>query len=323
MKTTPPILFMIFKRPNTTVRVFEAIRAARPAKLFIAADAPRPNVPGEIEKCAAVREIVRNVDWPCEVKTLFREQNLGCGKAVAGALEWFFSQVEEGIILEDDILPDPTFFPYCAALLERYRDNDRIMMISGYNPLAHRIGDGDYYASSTVQIWGWATWRRAIAKFDFRMERYPAFRAAGRIAESLREKRHQEHFIREFDMYAAGRCNNWDQQWMFSVLDQRGICLIACNNLVKNIGFGPDSTFAANSASYHAHRRTSPTPLPPKAPSSLEPNQKTDASILNKSIGLSRFHIFLTRLLAPVAPQIIKVLWWFSRRFHDRSNANS
>lgn len=313
MQATPPILFMIFKRPGTTARVFEAIRAAQPTKLFIAADAPRPNVPGEAEKCAATREVIRNVDWPCEVKTLFREQNLGCGKAVAGALEWFFSQVEEGIILEDDILPDPTFFPYSAELLARYRDNDRIMMIAGYNPLTRRIGDGDYYASACAQIWGWAIWRRAIAKFDFKMERYPAFRAAGRIAESMCEKHHQEHFIREFDMYAARRCNNWDHQWLFSVLDQRGICLIPCNNLVKNIGFGPDSTFAANSASYHAHRKTSPMPLPPQAPSSLEPNQRTDATILDVSNGLSRFHIFLTRLLAPVAPQIIKVLWWFSR----------
>lgn len=111
MQDTPPILFMIFKRPDTTARIFEAIRAARPSKLFIAADPPRPNIPGEAEKCAATREAVRNIDWPCDVKTLFREQNLGCGKAVAGALEWFFSQVEEGIILEDDILPDPTFFP--------------------------------------------------------------------------------------------------------------------------------------------------------------------------------------------------------------------
>ena len=313
---------MIFKRPDTTARVFEAIRAARPAKLFIAADAPRPNVPGEAEKCAATREIVRNIDWPCEVKTLFREQNLGCGKAVVGALEWFFSQVEEGIILEDDILPDPTFFPYCAELLERYRNNERIMMIAGYNPLTRHIGDGDYFASSCAQIWGWATWRRAIAKFDFKMERYPRFRAAGRIAESMREKRHQEHFIREFDMYATGRCNNWDHQWFFSVLDQHGICLIPCGNLVKNIGFGPDSTFAANSASYHAHRKTAPMPLPPKAPSSLEPNQKTDAAILDKSNGLSRFHIFLTRLLAPIAPQIIKVMWWFSRRFHGQANTS-
>ena len=92
---------------------------------------------------------------------------------------------------------------------------------------------------------------------------------------------------------------------------------------MKNIGFGPDSTFAANSASYHAHRKTNPMSLPPKAPSSLEPNQKTDATILDKSTGLSRLHIFITRLLAPVTPQIIKVLWWFSRRFHDQSNANS
>ena len=313
MKTTPPILFMIFKRPNTTVRVFEAIRAARPAKLFIAADAPRPNVPGEAEKCAAAREIVRNVDWPCEVKTLFREQNLGCGKACTSAFQWFFSQVESGIIIEDDVLPDPTFFPYCAELLERYRDNDRVMMIAGYNPLTHRIGNGDYYASSTVQIWGWATWRRAIAKFDFKMERYHAFRANGRIAESMKEKRHRKHFLSRFDAYANGDSSGWDYQWLFSVLDQRGICLIPCNNLVKNIGFGPDSTFAANSASYHAHRKTVPMPLPPKAPSSLEPNQRTDAAILDVSNGLSRFHIFLTRLLAPVAPQIIKVLWWFSR----------
>jgi len=120
-----PVLFLIFNRPDTTTRVFEAIRAARPERLYVAADGPRMTREGEAERCAEARRIATAVDWPCEVKTLFRETNLGCRAAVSGAITWFFEHEEEGIILEDDCLPDPSFFPYCTELLAHYRDTGR------------------------------------------------------------------------------------------------------------------------------------------------------------------------------------------------------
>lgn len=310
LMNTPPILFMIFRRPENTAAVFATIRAAQPAKLFIAADGPRANRPDDVEKCAATRAVVEKIDWPCEVHKLFREKNLGCGVAVHEALMWFFGHVEEGIVLEDDIVAEPTFFPYCATLLERYRENPRIMMIAGYNPLLHRVGDGDYFASSMTQIWGWATWRRAINLFDFKMETYPEFKSKNRLSESMISRMQRDHFTREFDMYHEGPHGNWDHQWMYSLLNNRGLCLIPSDNLVKNIGFGPDSTFAANSASYHARRKTKPMPIPPRAPSSLEPDKHVDRAVLGGAYGLTITHQLLVKIATPFAPAILKTLWW-------------
>ena len=123
---------MVFNRPDTTKQVFETIRKARPAQLFVAADGPRENRPDEAEKCAEVRRIVDNgIDWDCKVHRLYRDKNLGCKIACSSAIDWFFEHVDEGIILEDDTLPHPTFFQFCEELLKRYRDDERIMLISG------------------------------------------------------------------------------------------------------------------------------------------------------------------------------------------------
>jgi hypothetical protein len=171
-----PVLFLIFNRPNTTEQVFEAIAKAKPRCLFVAADGPRTDKEGEAEKCQAVRDIIKRVDWDCEVKTLFREQNLGCKEAVSSAITWFFEQVEEGIILEDDCLPSDSFFSFCAELLEKYRDDKRIMMISGDNfQDGIQRGDASYYFSSVPWIWGWATWRRAWRLYDREMQTFPSF----------------------------------------------------------------------------------------------------------------------------------------------------
>src|SRR6218665_515415 len=155
MKT--PVLFLVFNRPDTTSRVFEAIRAARPAVLFIAADGPRSNRLGEDTQCEEVRAIASNVDWPCEVHTRFRQENLGCGKGPADGITWFFEHVEEGIILEDDCLPSPVFFSFCEEMLERYRHDKRVMQIGGVNmlPPAQQESTYSYYFSERSHTWGW------------------------------------------------------------------------------------------------------------------------------------------------------------------------
>ena len=150
-----PILFIIFNRPETAERVFSEIKNIKPKELFVAADGPRLNVYGETEKCEKVREIIKQIDWECEVKTLFRENNLGCKVAVSSAINWFFENVEEGIILEDDCLPDASFFYFCQSLLEKYRSNDEIAMISGNHFGTDRIGSFDYYFTRIPHIWGW------------------------------------------------------------------------------------------------------------------------------------------------------------------------
>lgn len=145
-----PVLFVVFSRPDTTARVFEAIRQARPPRLYVAADGPRASRPGEAQLCEETRRIASAVDWPCELKTLFRPENLGCKAAVSGAIDWFFDNEEQGVILEDDCLPDASFFEYCDALLEKHKDDLRVMCISGDNfmpaEVRQEIKDSYYFS---------------------------------------------------------------------------------------------------------------------------------------------------------------------------------
>ncbi len=154
----PPVLFLIFNRPETTRRVFDVIRRVQPKRLYIGADGPRSDQNGEVKLCHNARQIATAVDWPCQVKTLFRNSNLGCGLAVSSEMEWFFEHENEGIILEDDCLPSESFFPYCAELLDRYREDTRVMEIGGNHLYDHRNTDYSYSFSNQSYIWGWATW---------------------------------------------------------------------------------------------------------------------------------------------------------------------
>ena len=169
-----PVLFIIFNRVETTKRVFEAIRNVRPLKLYVAADGPRPGNDADKVNCDEVRKIIDDVDWPCEIKTLFQDQNLNCGRAPSTAITWFFEHEEEGIILEDDCLPSTSFFRFCHELLAYYRHDNRVMHIGGNNFLEGWQKDPDYsyYFSRSGHIWGWATWRRAWQTFDFDMLLY-------------------------------------------------------------------------------------------------------------------------------------------------------
>ena len=154
------LLFLVFNRPDTTRQVFEAIRRAKPPRLYVAADGPREGKFGEVERVEEVRIIATAVDWPCEVKTLFRDKNLGCKKGVSSAITWFFEQEEQGIILEDDCLPNRSFFYFCEELLNLYKQNEKIYMISGYNSQGQwRVESQDYFFSYLAGISARATWR--------------------------------------------------------------------------------------------------------------------------------------------------------------------
>jgi hypothetical protein len=238
-----PVLFLIFNRPNTTEQVFEAIAKAKPRCLFVAADGPRTDKEGEAEKCQAVRDIIKRVDWDCEVKTLFREQNLGCKEAVSSAITWFFEQVEEGIILEDDCLPSDSFFSFCAELLEKYRDDKRIMMISGDNfQDGIQRGDASYYFSSVPWIWGWATWRRAWRLYDREMQTFPSFVKEDRMQSLSADRAVQNYRWSDFIATYEGHINTWDFQWIYSVLINHGLSICPQVNLVSNIGWSLEST---------------------------------------------------------------------------------
>lgn len=238
-----PILFLIFNRPDTTQQVFDAIKKQKPKYLYVAADGPRSNAPGEKEKCQAARDIIKQIDWDCELKTLFRGENLGCGKAVSSAITWFFENVEQGIILEDDCLPHPSFFRFCEELLEKYRVDERVMQIGGCNfqEGIHR-GDGSYYFSKNIHIWGWATWRRAWHLYDFDMKNYNCFVSQRQIENIWPGKINQESWIKNFQSIVNGSMDTWDYQWMYAIWSQNGLSILPNINMISNIGFGDGAT---------------------------------------------------------------------------------
>jgi len=234
---------LIYKRPDTTARVFEALRNIQPAQLFIAADGPVSEKPQERERCEAAREVASNIDWKCDVKKLFREKNLGCKIAVSSAITWFFENVEEGIIIEDDCLPDPSFFWFCRELLQYYRNDKRIMMISGNN-FQNGItrGTGSYYFSKHPHIWGWATWRRAWEKYDVNMATYPLFEKENRLANIFENSYEQRYWYRLLNKTFRGEIDTWDYQWFYAVWEQNGLSITPNVNLVSNIGYGRQAT---------------------------------------------------------------------------------
>lgn len=249
MSQQPAVLFIVFNRPDTTREVMAAIRAAQPQRLYVAADGARPGRAGEAERCAETRRIATGIDWPCTVRTLLRERNLGCRQAVSSAISWFFEQEEEGIILEDDCLPHPSFFGFCAELLEHWRQDKRIMSICGTNlGLPVRHGDASYGFTRTPHCWGWASWRRAWAEYDIRLESWPAFRDAGRLEDVLRDRRLRGCYRRVFDRLHAGSIDTWDWQWSYACWRSNGLCAVPRDNLVSNIGFGATATHTTGSS---------------------------------------------------------------------------
>jgi hypothetical protein len=238
-----PVLFLIFNRPDTTQRVFDAIRHAQPSRLFVAADGPREDRIGEAEKCEQVRSILTKVDWDCEVVTLFREKNLGCRKAVSSAIDWFFENVEEGIILEDDCLPSQSFFGYCQELLEYYRTDTRVMQICGSNLLKEWNRSGySYLFSNYGPIWGWASWRRAWKLYDVEMRLWPEIKEKKLYADFCQSDEEAIYRLDLYDKVYNCHIDTWDYQWGFAKMINQGLSVTPKNNLIANIGFGVDST---------------------------------------------------------------------------------
>jgi hypothetical protein len=216
-----PILLLVFNRPEGTRAVMESIRTQQPPVLYVAADGPRMGIAGDIRDCAAARELATNVDWKCTVKTLLRDENHGAGRGVVEAIDWFFDAEPEGIILEDDCVASGSFYRFCGELLQHYRNESRVMHISGSNfQYGRRRGRASYYFSRYMHGWGWATWSRAWRNFDF-----------GLIPE-------------------GDRSHVWDAAWAASVQRNNGVGVIPNVNLVTNIGVGPDATHTRTPARF-------------------------------------------------------------------------
>lgn len=252
-----PVLLLVFNRPETTAQVFEAVRKAKPPRLYVASDGPRPDRSGEAKRVAKVREIVTSVDWSCEVKTLFREENLGCKCAVSDGITWFFKHEEKGIILEDDCLPHSDFFTFCETLLDRYASDDRVWVITGNNfQNGVRRGDASYYFSRYNHVWGWASWRRAWQKADMDIRFWPEWKTSSSWREFWPDSVARKYWEKIFDRMYRAEIDTWDYPWIASVWYYGGLTATPNTNLVSNIGFGPESTHTTSADSSLARIKT-------------------------------------------------------------------
>ncbi len=282
-----PVAFLIFNRPDTTERVFNAIAQARPTKLLVIADGPRANRAGEAERCAQARAVIERVDWECEVLTNFADSNMGCKMRVATGIDWVFEQVEEAIILEDDCLPEPSFFRFCQEMLERYRDHPRIGMVTGGNlQFGQQRGEASYYFSRYSHIWGWATWRRSWQLYQREIPQWPAFRDQGWLNQLFEKQGERDYWAASFQLVHEGKLDTWDCSWTFATLTHGLLQVVPNMNLISNIGFGPEATHT-HVVGIHADMPTRPILFPLKHPDSIVPNIEADRYISNDQIAPS------------------------------------
>ncbi|UFH55970.1 nucleotide-diphospho-sugar transferase [Spirosoma sp. KNUC1025] len=251
MRYDIPILLIMFNRPEMALQVFSRIRLARPKTLYLTVDGPRLDRATDEKDVLACQSIERYVDWPCTVKTLYRTENLGCKRAVSSAITWFFEQVEMGIILEDDCLPDLTFFDYCQVLLNKYALDPKIMHVGGANIYEnHKWGSDSYFFSTIPHIWGWATWRRAWLVYDVTMKDYPLFKRSKYIKEIVTGLPSLSYWLKIFDETYLGNIDTWDYQWVFAIWKNEGISIIPNQNLITNIGFGELATHTLSESGF-------------------------------------------------------------------------
>lgn len=259
------VLFLVFNRLDSSKKVFQAIRKAKPPRLYIAADGARAGREGEAEKVEELRNyLVSSVDWPCEVKTLFRDKNLGCKYAVSGAISWFFDQEERGIILEDDCLPSQSFFGYCESLLNKYNNDESVFLISGDGRSTQNVNIiNDYSFVKYPMIWGWASWARVWKQYDPELSDWPAAKSE-LIPRVSTNKATRRFWLITFESMFNKKIDTWDYQFVFLLLKNSAKCIVPRVNLITNIGFGEAATHTHDAGSKSANLPRFEIPLPLK-----------------------------------------------------------
>lgn len=285
---TAPILLIVFNRPDKTTAVIEALRAVKPAKLYIAADGPRATRGGEAERCEATRAVATAIDWPCTVETLFRSSNLGCRQGVATAIDWFFEHEAEGIILEDDILPTPDFFRFCDAMLEKYRHDESVGSIGGTNLAAAYAPQSNesWQFTRYPQVWGWASWRRAWA--NYRRHEHGWAQGKSDFKRALSDNRFAADILAELiERTANGEIDTWDYLWFFACQQAALRTVVPAVPLIENIGFGTDATHTfGNTPDYVASAKPQPLAFPLIAPKNTS-TAAMDRLLERHSLGIN------------------------------------
>ncbi|MFM7023005.1 MAG: nucleotide-diphospho-sugar transferase [Flavobacteriales bacterium] len=263
-----PVALFIFNRPECTRQLFSVIAVLKPSRLFIIADGPRQNNPEDEQRCAETRAIFNEINWPCEVSRRYSELNMGCRNSIPSGLNWVFGQVEECIILEDDCVPDLSFFCYCSQLLDYYRSNEQIMTIGGHRSDGPNQTEGNsYFFSKYPNIWGWATWKRSWEKFDLSMTKWAELKSTSWLTEKLKEEKYVVYWTRIFDQME--KMNTWDYAWVFSSWLNNGLSIRSSVNMISNIGFGADATHTTQDKNQYHSQKTSAISFPLKHPSAV------------------------------------------------------
>ena len=243
-----PVLLILFNRADTALQVLERIKLVGVKKLYLFSDGPRSSKIEESETLKKVQsEILNAINWDCEIKTKFEEENKGPRYAIGNGINWFFENEEHGIIFEHDCLPNLSFFSFCEELLAKYADDERIMHISGNNfQFGRKFGTGDYYFSKFNHIWGFATWRRAWKHYDLDMKSYPEFKLKNELVNIFPDNRVYKFWETVFDKTYNKEIETWDYQWTFSMWCQNGLAILPQKNLVSNIGFDSEALNTKN-----------------------------------------------------------------------------
>jgi hypothetical protein len=318
MSETPIALF-IFNRPDLTSRLLEAVKAAPPRKLFVIADGPRPQHTEDLERCSAARAALGGIDGAYEVVRDFSPVNLGCGRRVSSGINWVLGQVDEAIFLEDDCLPDPTFFRFCDELLDRYRHDERVMMISGTNPLGNwRTDIQSYHFSRFGSHWGWATWERAWRHYDFEMKTLERPDTRARLSGVIGDAGQAAYHLGLCEAVARGQLDTWDCQWTLAQLLRAGLAAVPAANLVTNTGFGRNATHTRQNLAMGAHLEREAMTFPLRAPRAVEADGEYD----RQYIAWRRGRPDAALVLALVEQQLaagrnIKALLWLEAALRE------
>lgn len=295
-----PILVLIFNRPDNTLSLLNRLREIKPTQIYIGADGPRLDKPGELQQCQKARAIFEQIDWNCEIHTLYRKENLGCRLAVAGAIDWFFEQVEYGVILEDDCIPHLDFFAFCKQMLIQYQHQKEVKHIGGFNCF-HTPSRGDYFFTQHALVWGWATWRDRWQAFDLDMKQLPHFIQNKRTVPLFNNQLAQTYIFEKWWATYHKENSSWAYAWAFEVFAKNEVCILPKYNLITNIGFDAAATHTAKKPSYLEAATAKRLDFPMKPPYSKN-EQTTLVSLVSDAVDKKIFH----------AVQKSKFLLWFN-----------
>lgn len=292
-----PVVFLIYNRPELTRRAFESIRAARPATLVVVADGAKSGDEHDRELCAATRAVVDRVDWPCDARTDFAESNLGCSQRVASGITRVLEQFPAAIVIEDDCVADPSFFPFAEEMLARYAADERVFSITADNFQFRGVTGDSYYFSRYPYCWGWATWARAWRHYDLGMTAWGELRRTDWPECFFGDRGAAAYWRFIFDRTFEGRVATWDYAWFLTCFNNDALTIVPRNNLVSNIGFAPGATHTTKWGSALANIPASPLTFPLRHPAAIERNAEADRHMQKRVFEHQRL-LWLNRIVS-------------------------